>query len=143
MVVVVMGDEVMKNQYAQVSSAQPGGTELEPSQEEINQAGEVLSQAGIRLMELEGGTTVGLWSDLDSPAVRAALRVFRSHLLPLKYLDGPGIPAKYQLRRVAGSPVPVSVRLAMERYPAEPWKIRDQMLYGMAIQGRGRPKKGV
>jgi hypothetical protein len=127
------------NEYDQPLSE----TEEEPSQEAIDQAGEVLSRVGMRLMELEEGTTVGLWSDLDGPEVRRALRVFGSHRLAMKYLDGPGIPAKYQRRRVAGEPVPASVRLEMERHPEEPWKIRDEMLYGMAIQGRGRPRKGV
>ena len=33
-------------------------------------------------MELEGGATVGLWSDLDGPEVRAALRTFGLERLP-------------------------------------------------------------
>jgi hypothetical protein len=143
MVVVIMGDEVMKNEYDQVSLDQPGETEPEPGQEAIDRAGAVLSRVGMRLMELEGGTTVGLWSDLDAPEIRAALRVFGSHLLPLRYLDGPGIPARYQLRRVAGEPVPESVRVEMERHPAEPWKIRDQMLSGMGGPPKERKWRGT
>jgi hypothetical protein len=44
----------------------------------------VLNRAGIRIMALEGGATIGVWSDLDGPEVRAALRTFGSDRLPLR-----------------------------------------------------------
>ena len=105
--------------------------EIEPSEEEVRAAGKVLSRAGVRLMELEGGTTVGLWSDLDGPEVRAALRTFGSERLPVRYLDGAGVPMRYKARRVEGEPVPMNVLTEMERHLAEPWKVRDQMLNEM------------
>lgn len=37
----------------------------------------------------------------------------------------------YKLRRVKGQPVPMSVLIEMERHPAGPWKVRDQMLNEM------------
>jgi hypothetical protein len=43
--------------------------------------------------------------------------------LPVRYLDGPGVP--YKLRRVSGDPVPDHVREAMER-SREPWKVRNR-----------------
>jgi hypothetical protein len=89
----------------------------------------------MRLMELENGTTIGLWSDLDGPEVRAALRTFGSDRLPVRYLDGAGVPMRYKMRRVDGEPVPMNVLAAMERHKAEPWKVRDGMLNEM---GGGR-----
>jgi hypothetical protein len=94
-------------------------------------ASAVLSRAGVRIMQLDGVTTIGVWSDLDEPEVRAALRTFGSEQGPVRYLDGPGIPVRYKLRRVEGEPVPLSVLAEMERHPADPWKIRDAMLKEM------------
>jgi hypothetical protein len=102
----------------------------EPDPEQLAHASGVLAAAGVRLMELDGATTVGLWSDLDGPDVRAALRTFRSERLPVRYLDGFGIPARYKLRRVAGEPVPLEVLAAMEQHPADPWAVRDRMHCG-------------
>jgi hypothetical protein len=118
--------------------------------QERAQASVVLKNAGMRLMELEGGTTVGLWSDLDGPDVRAALRIFESYLLPVRYLDGSRVPMRYKVRRVHGEPVPMNVLSEMERLqeklaqyqralplseqpaPAEfPWTARDRMLSAM------------
>jgi hypothetical protein len=130
--------------------------EAEPNQEELRAAGEVLSRVGMRLIELEGGTTVGLWSDLDGPEVRAALRVYGSHLQPVRYLDGPGIPDKYKERKPEGDPVPMSVLAEMERAQANleacqgqtrdadaavepPWVVRDRMLAAMDYSPKGTP----
>jgi hypothetical protein len=112
--------------------------------EELALAGVVLMNVGMRLMELEGGTTSGLWSDLDSAEVRAALRVFGSHLLPVRYLDGPGVALRYKERRVEGEPVPMNVLAEMERAQAKvaqagddgipaktPWSVRDRLLREM------------
>jgi hypothetical protein len=91
----------------------------------------VLNREGVRIMALEGGTTIGVWSDLDGPGARAALRIFGSDRLPLRYLDGAGIPMLYKLRRVDGEPVPMNVLAEMERHPSEPWKVRDRILNEM------------
>lgn len=53
-------------------------------------------------MDLEAGATIGVWSDLDGLEVRAALRTFGSDALPVRYLDGAGIPMRYKAERRAG-----------------------------------------
>jgi hypothetical protein len=109
----------------------------------------------MRLMELESGTTIGLWSDLDSAEVRAALRVFGSHVLPLRYLDSPQVPTRYKERRVQGEPVPMNVLAEMVRLeeklaqyqqalpvseqtaPTEfPWTVRDRVVSAMGYSPR-------
>lgn len=40
----------------------------------------VLNRAGVRIMALEDRITIGVWSDLDGPDIRAALRVLRMAL---------------------------------------------------------------
>ncbi len=62
---------------------------------------DLLNQTGVRAMAMEDGMTIGMWRDLDGPEVRAALRVLGADRLPVRYLDGPGIPARYKERRVA------------------------------------------
>ena len=94
-------------------------------------ASAVLNRAGVRIMQLDGVTTIGIWSDLDGPEVRKALRVYGSDRLPIRYLEGAAIPMRYKLRRVEGEPVPRNVLLEMERTPQEPWKVRDRMLQEM------------
>jgi hypothetical protein len=98
-----------------------------PSDQELVAATAILNRAGVRIMRLEGGEAIGVWSDLDLPAIRAALRILGMGELPVRYLDGPAVPLKYKLRRIAGEPVPEYVRLEMER-SSEPWKVREQML---------------
>jgi hypothetical protein len=104
---------------------------VEPHPAELARASAVLNRTGARLMQLDGVTTIGLWSDLDGPEVRKALRVFGSDSLPVRYLDGAAVPVRYKLRRVEGEPVPQNVLLEMERSPREPWKVRDRMLQEM------------
>ncbi len=48
-----------------------------PDPAELARASAVQNRAGVRIMALEGGATIGVWSDLDGPEVRAALRTFR------------------------------------------------------------------
>jgi hypothetical protein len=91
-------------------------------------ASAVLNRAGVRIMRLESGFVIGVWSDLDSLALRNALQALDLAGLPVRYLDGAGVPLRYKVRRVEGEPVPRSVLAAMERHPAEPWKVRDLML---------------
>jgi hypothetical protein len=98
-----------------------------PTDQERAAATALLNRAGCRIMRLDGGDAIGVWSDLDSPAIRNALHVLKAEELPIRYLDGPGVPLRYKLRRTAGEPVPTHIRLKMERHP-EPWKVREQML---------------
>ena len=84
----------------------------------------ILNQAGVRKIVVDGAVIIGIWSDLDSPEIRAALRVLDADRLPVRYLDGAGIPSRYKLRRVKGEPVPMTVLVEMERHP---WDVRDRM----------------
>jgi hypothetical protein len=97
------------------------------STEELSQASACLARTGVRLIHIGGVMHAGIWSDLDGPDVRAALRTFGSDDAPMLYLDGPHVPLRYKIRRVAGEPVPAQVREEMERHP-EPWKVREWML---------------
>jgi hypothetical protein len=97
----------------------------EPSVEELSYASAILGQAGVRLMRLESGDAVGIWSDLDSPDIRNALRIMGSGGIPILYLDAPGIPLRYKLRRVPGEPVPAHIHEEMERN-SKPWEVRDR-----------------
>jgi hypothetical protein len=106
-------------------------------------ASDVLNRASVRIMALEGGATIGVWSDLDGPEVRAALRTFGLDRLPVRYLDGAGVPMRYKMRRVIGEPVPKNVLAEMERHPAEPWKVRDRMLTEMGWCSKGIKWAGV
>jgi hypothetical protein len=123
---------------------------IEADSAELARASEVLNRAGVRIMSLEGGVTMGVWSDLDAMEIRAALRALRSDHLPVRYLDSGGIPGRYKEREVAGASVPREVRGEMERLqasleagtPAEnPWTARDRMLNEMAThqESRGKP----
>ena len=94
-------------------------------------ASAILNAVGLRLMNIDGVVTVGLWSDLDSAVVREALRVLGLGDAPVRYVDGSGIPDRYKLRHVDGDPVPLNVLRAMERCPDEPWKVRDELLLKM------------
>jgi hypothetical protein len=120
--------------------------EIEADPAELARASDVLNRAGVRIVSLEGGVAIGIWSDLDGPEVRAALRTFGSDQLPVHYLDGAGVPMKYKLRQVEGEPVPMAVLAKMERSQANlmqcsshagggetitveyPWTARDRML---------------
>jgi hypothetical protein len=100
----------------------------------------ILMQAGVRLMETDGATSIGIWSDLDGPNVRLALCTLGSEmLLPIRYLDAVGVPMRYKSRSMEGEPVPMNVLRAMEANPAEPWVIRDRMLDEMGWCSKGKP----
>lgn len=109
----------------------------DPDSAELAHASAVLNRAGVRIMALEDGAGIGVWSDLDGPEVRAALRVFGSGRLPVRYLDGADIPMRYKLRLAEGEPVPLSVLAEMERQPAEPWRVRDRLLNEMGWRSKG------
>lgn len=80
-------------------------------------------------MQLDGVPTIGIWSDLDGPQIRGALRALGSAEVLVRYLDGAGIPTRYKLRRVEGEPVPMNVLAEMERHPDQPRTVRDRMLH--------------
>jgi sugar phosphate isomerase/epimerase len=105
--------------------------EIEAETEQARSARRLLNRAGVRIMILESGATIGVWSDLDGPEIRAALRTLGNAELPVRYLDGAGVPMHCKARRVAGEPVPMSVLSEMERNPADPWMVRDRMLNEM------------
>lgn len=124
-----------------VGKAEATGLLSGPHPAELARASAVLNPAGVRIMALEGGATIGVWSDLDGPEVRAALHTLGLDGIPVRYLDSVGIPARYRLRRVEGEPVPAGVLAEMEKSPAEPWNVRDQML--MKIRWKGARKGGL
>jgi hypothetical protein len=121
------------------TSAESPEIKAGPNPAELARASAALNRAAVRIMALEGGATIGVWSDLHGPEVRAALRTFGSDQLPVSYLDGAGVPIRYKLRRVAGEPVPMNVLAEMEQHPAEPWKVRDLMLNEMGWCSKGIP----
>jgi hypothetical protein len=120
------------------TTSKNGGVATEPPQGQIDRAGEILASAGMRLMELEGVTTVGLWSDLDSPQVRAAIAAFHPGGILVRYLDG-DVPMRFKLRRVPGEPVPANVLAAMEQEPNQPWAVRDRRLEEIGWSPDGIP----
>src|SRR5215831_9201984 len=69
--------------------------EVGPDPAELALASTILNRAGVRIMALEGGATIGVWSDLDGPKVRAAFRILGSDRLPVRYLDEASIPMRY------------------------------------------------
>lgn len=79
---------------------------IEAHPADIAHASELLNRRGVRIMNLAGGVTIGIWSDLDGPEIRAALRVLEMQERPIRYLDGPGVPIRYKVRRVSGEPGP-------------------------------------
>ncbi len=109
----------------------------EPTATELDAASHVLRRNGVRFMQIDGKHVGGVWSDLDGPELRAALRILGTDHLPVRYLDGTGIPARYKLRDVPGQPVPLSVLAAMELEPFEPWKVRDRQAKRRRLGGYG------
>ncbi len=106
---------------------------------ELARAFRVLERTGVRIMALEAGATIGVWSDTDQLEVRAALRTLGLDRFPVRYLDGDGVPMCYKVRRVEGVPVPKNVLAEMERHPVDPWKVRDRMLNEMGTCSKGIP----
>src|SRR5262249_49933995 len=109
----------------------------ESSRLDLESAPRLLNRRGVRLMEINGVLTAGVWSDLDGPEIRAALRIF-GRGIPVRYLDGAGIHDKYKICDVAGEPVPMNLLAEMECHPEEPWTVRDQMLHAMHWKQKGR-----
>lgn len=102
------------------------------SEQETEKGLAVLNRTGTRLIVFAAGDeAVGIWSDLDGPGLRAAIRTLSLGDLPIVYLDSPKCPDVYRVRRVAGQPVPMSVLSAMEDIElagGEGWRIRDTLL---------------
>jgi hypothetical protein len=97
-----------------------------------------MNRNGVRIMALESGNTVGIWSDRDSPEIRLALRVLHLDEMPIRYLDGSAVPLRYKSRRIAGEPLPLNVVAEMERcIDGEPWERRDVMLTEMNCRPEG------
>lgn len=81
--------------------------------QKIEAALAVLNRTGVRIMRIDGAAAIGIWSDLDGPGIRAALQVLQV-TLPVRYLDGAGIPPPYRTRRVSGEAVSPAKLIAME-----------------------------
>lgn len=116
--------------------------ESEPNPVELSRASTVLGLTGVRIMVLEGGATIGVWSDKDGPEVRAALRTLGVGHLPVRYLGGAGIPIRYKSRTVEGEPVPSRILAEMERNPTEPWRVRDRLLNEIGVVHRSQTITG-
>jgi len=91
-------------------------------------ARKLLNGTGVRIMILNGVSSIGVWSDLDEPEIRESLRSLGHELTPVRYLDGTGIPMQYKLREVKGEPVPMAVLIEMERKPAAPCTVRERLI---------------
>lgn len=138
---------------AQAGSKQAAGRSehkqeaLAEHKREIDRATALLNLMGVRIMKLkrifpragDGVFAVGVWADLDGPEIRAALRTLRMEPMPVRYLEGAGIQARYKLRQVKGEPIPTNVLSEMGAAPGEPWKVRDQMLNEMRWCSQGIP----
>jgi|SRR5579862_636007 len=89
----------------------------------------LLNAVGARIMSVGAGFAIGTWADLVGPEIKAALHAVDMGGLPVRYLDGTAIPPEYQVRWVAGEPVPQHVLAAMEAdQTGAPWLVRDRML---------------
>ena len=84
--------------FVGASSAESPEIHVEPDPAELARASAALNRTGVRLMQLDGVTTIGIWSDLDGPHIRAALRVLEMGGIPVRHLDDGSIPPKYRLR---------------------------------------------
>jgi len=120
-----MADELLEEQGKTVSNTP------------IDRASRMLCVAGVCLMHLDSVPAVGVWSDLDGPEVRAALKIMESNNWPVRYLDGEGIPSPYKVRAVDGEPVPLRVLKEMEQHPRNPWEGRDRMLKELGWRAKG------
>jgi hypothetical protein len=109
--------------------------ETDPAEESWTEvrahANSLLNREGVRILDLEVGLAIGVWSDRDGPHIREALRLVGLEELPVQYLDGDNVPDMYKDRDVDGEPVPMAVLRAMEAEPDQPWTKRDQMLAEM------------
>jgi len=77
-------------------------------------------------MLMPEGLTIGIWSDLDCASIRAALQILGKRDMPVRYLDGSGIPTRFKVRQVSGKPVSLEVLREMERDYRTGWALRDE-----------------
>ncbi len=68
-------------------------TQLSDLSKARQSARDFLNASGVRLMELDGGSAIGVWSDLDELEIRAALRTLEMDRLPIRLLDGDDLPS--------------------------------------------------
>ncbi len=113
-----------------------GGAILGESRK-IERARAALDRAGVRFLTVGGERVAGVWSDRDGERVREALREAGAGALPVRYLDGPGVPDRWKGRLAPGEPVPLNVLEAMMQATGEPWRVRDEMVVAM----RWRPER--
>jgi hypothetical protein len=108
-----------------------------PDDPAINGASAVLGRYGARLIRMNGEMRVGIWSWLDCPAVRDALKVMQSGGSKVIYLDDQSfdLPVRFKLcacnRRLDSDPVPAVVIEAMNQTSEKPWLVRDALLEEM------------
>lgn len=69
-------------------AASADSPEIHAETEQARSARRLLNRAGVRIMILESSATIGVWSDLDGPEIREALRTLGHAGLPVRYLDG-------------------------------------------------------
>src|SRR5262249_32774002 len=69
----------------------------------------VLNGTGVPILRLDCTFVIGVWSDADGAEIREALRILKLDSLPIRYLDGAGIPVRYKVRRLNGELIPLSV----------------------------------
>jgi hypothetical protein len=100
----------------------------EPDSGDVQRAYALLRRHEVRYLELEGQALIGVWADQDSPIIRAALQIVGWGDLPVRYLDGAGVPDRYKGTRLSMEPVPIAVLHAMEAALEKPWSVRDEML---------------
>ena len=96
-------DEHLTEPSPSVSRPDTTRERSELSQAEIQSACSILNRVGVRIMQLDGHFTVGIWRDLDGPEIREALCRLGMDHLAMRHLDGEGIPARYKVRRVCTS----------------------------------------
>ena len=105
-----------------------------PDPERVRCAHEMLAHYEVRRISIDGQAVVGIWSDQDSPAIRAALKIVGWDDFPVRYLDGDGIPDGCKGTRLSSDPVPLDVLHAMEAVVDQaPWEVRDRMLAGVRV----------
>lgn len=74
---------------------------------QLVRAAALLNQVGVRIVQSEGGDAIGVWSHLDSAPISKALRILGASQASVLYLDGPGVPIRYKVRRLPGDPTGV------------------------------------
>src|SRR5260370_35975242 len=76
-------------------------------------------------MKQNGASTIGVWSDMEGHEIRTTLQILQLDHLPVRFLDGDGIPVRYKLRRVEGEPVHSNVVGDNRRDAGQRLRVRD------------------